>query len=194
MRRNTEPRLSGMELTLIGLLCLAVYGALHIGNSSYRRSAVAAGVGLVGSDIDLRENQNKAYEQIVSAVTPAIVSIRTEQVIKMRESPFFMDPFLRQFFGDSFSQIPREQRQHALGSGVLVDSVGHIITNNHVIEHASTIEVLLKDHRTFKAKLVGTDPDADIAVVKIDARSVPTASLGDSSNLHVGDTVMAFGN
>jgi serine protease Do len=105
-----------------------------------------------------------------------------------------MDPFFRQFFGDQFSQIPREQKQHALGTGVIFHSNGYIVTNNHVIDHANTVEVMLKDKKIFKAKVVGTDPDMDVAVVRIEAKDLPTVPLGDSSTLHVGDTVMAFGN
>ena len=147
-----------------------------------------------GTDTDLLERQNKAYEQIVQTTTPAIVCIRTEHVLKTEQSPLFMDPSLREFFGDLFPQIPREQRQHSLGSGVIFDPNGYIVTNNHVIDHASSVEVMLTNKRVYKARVVGSDPDMDIAVLKIDARDLPTVPLGDSSTLHPGDTVMAFGN
>jgi len=110
-----------------------------------------------------------------------------------------MDPFFRQFFGNAPGfNIPQEQREHALGSGVIVSSDGYILTNNHVIsahnQRATDIEVLLSDHHTYKAKVVGADPQTDIAVIKIDAKDLPTAPIGNSSDLKVGDTVMAFGN
>jgi S1-C subfamily serine protease len=126
-------------------------------------------------------------------VTPAIVSIQSTQMVKTQMSPFFSDPFFRQFLGNQF-QIPRQEREHALGSGVLVSPEGYILTNNHVVSHATSIKVMLSDTRTFTGKVVGADPQTDVAVVKIEGKDLPTASLGDSSTLHVGDIVMAFGN
>jgi serine protease Do len=106
-----------------------------------------------------------------------------------------MDPFFRQFFGNVPGlNVPREQREHALGTGVVVSPDGYIVTNNHVVKGATDIKVLLTDKRTFTGKLVGADPQSDIAVIKIDARELPTAPIGDSSAMKVGDTVMAFGN
>ncbi len=183
----------GLSLTLIGVLCLALAAMLSMGHRSFPQFAAASGAGLDGADIDLLEKQNKAYERIAEAVTPAIVYIRSEKVIKVQQSPF-MDPFFRQFFGDMFPQVPREERQRALGSGVIVSPDGYLVTNNHVVQRASTIEVRLRDKRSFKGRVVGADPQTDIAVVKIDAKDLPTAPLGDSSSLHVGDIVMAFGN
>jgi serine protease Do len=90
--------------------------------------------------------------------------------------------------------IPREEREHALGSGVIVSPDGYIVTNNHVIARASEIEIMLNDKRVFKGKVVGADPRTDVAVVKIDAKNLPTASWGDSSTLKVGAIVLAFGN
>ena len=186
--------LLGSSLTIVALIGLALLASLYVIHRGHGPFVMAARPGLDGPDIDLLEKQNKAYERIIQAITPAIAYIRTEQVVKLEESPLFMDPSFRQFFGETFRQIPPEQRQHALGTGVIFDPSGYIVTNNHVIDHASTVEVMLTDKRMFKAKVVGADPDTDIAVVKIDVKSLPTVPLGDSSNLHVGDTVMAFGN
>ncbi len=193
-RQFLKENFLGLSLTLIGVLCLALSAMLYVGHRSFPQFAAAGGAGLGGADIDILEQQNKAYERIVQAITPAIVYIRTESVIKVQQSPFFMDPFFRQFFGDMLPQVPREERQHALGSGVIVSSDGYLVTNNHVIQRATSIEVQLQDKRSFKGKVVGADPQTDIAVVKIDAKDLKTAPLGDSSALHVGDTVMAFGN
>jgi serine protease Do len=193
-RFSKENRALLLRVTLVVLLGLSVLGVLHPANRGIGQSVMAARPGLDGTEIDLLERQNKAYERIVQAITPAIVYIRTEQVVKTEQSPLFMDPSFREFFGDIFPQIPREQRQHALGSGVIFDPNGYIVTNNHVIDHASTIEVMLTNKRIYKAKIVGADPDTDIAVLKIGARDLPTVPLGDSSTLHAGDTVMAFGN
>jgi len=187
----------GFSLTLIGLLFLALAGVLYLSHGRFYEFALADGQGLDGPEIRALEDQNRAYERIAQTVTPAIVNIRTTQVIKVQQSPFFMDPFFRQFFGDMFGPqtgIPREQREHALGSGVIVSPEGYIVTNNHVIAKATEIEVMLADKRNFKAKLVGADPRTDVAVIKIDVKNLPTVPWGDSSTLKVGAIVMAFGN
>jgi len=186
----------GLSLTLIGLLCLSLAGILYMGPGRFPDFALADGQELRGPEFDELEKQNRAYEKIAETVTPAIVNIRTTQVIKVQQSPFFMDPFFRQFFGDMFGQsgIPREQREHALGSGVIVSADGYIVTNNHVISKATEIEVMLSDKRTFKAKLVGADPRSDVAVIKVEGKNLPTVPWGDSSTLKPGAIVMAFGN
>lgn len=156
--------------------------------------APAIAPGIDPGNVALLEKQDKAFEAIVHNTTPAVVYISTERIIRVEESPYMMDPFFRQFFGNMFPQMPKEERERALGSGVIFDPSGYIVTNNHVIEHASGIQVMLSDKRVFKAKLVGADPDLDVAVIKIRGDNLPSMSLGDSSTLHVGDTVMAFGN
>jgi serine protease Do len=186
----------GISLALLGVMCLALAGVLYSEHHNLTGFVLADSQGLDGPDINALELQNKAYERIAKEVTPAIVTIQSTQVIKVQQSPFFSDPFFRQFFGDMVPQfgIPREQREHSLGSGVIVSADGYILTNNHVIRHASSIDVQLEDKRSFKAKVVGADPPSDIAVLKIDATGLPTAPLGNSDTLHVGDIVMAFGN
>jgi serine protease Do len=181
----------------LGTAAVVVAVVLAVVSQSPSRSvAFAAGPGLEGDDINVLAAQNRAFERIAQSVTPAIVNIQTTQVIKVQQSPFFQDPFFHQFFGDMFGpyNIPREQREHALGSGVIVSPDGTIVTNNHVIAKATEIQVMMSDKRVFKAKVVGTDPDTDVAVIKINAKDLPTVTWGDSSTLHVGDTVMAFGN
>ena len=201
MRRVSQQflreNLLGLSLTLIGVLCLALAGVLYLGRARSPQFALAQGQGLEGADIEALDKQNRAFERIAQTVTPAIVNIRTTQIVKVQQSPFFSDPFFRQFFGDMFggqSGIPREHREHALGSGVIVSPDGYIVTNNHVIARATEIEVMLSDKRVFKAKLVGTDPRTDVAVVKIEGKDLPTVPWGDSSALRVGATVLAFGN
>ncbi len=188
--------LLGLSLTLIGLLCLALAGILYSDRDRLSEFALADGQGLSGAEFEDLEKQNRAYEKIARTVTPAIVNIRTTQVIRVQQSPFFADPFFRQFFGDMFgdSGIPREQREHALGSGVILSADGYIITNEHVIRRAAEIEVMLSDRRIFKAKIVGTDPRSDVAVIKIEGKNLPTVPWGDSNSLNPGAIVMAFGN
>jgi serine protease Do len=178
-------------IALIGLVLLVTMYSAHHGHENF---VMAARPGLNGPDIDLLERQNQAFERIAQSTSPSIVYIRTEQIVKAEQSPLFGDPWFRQFFGNGLPEVPREQKQHALGTGVIFDANGYIVTNNHVIERASNVEIMLPNRRMFKAKVVGTDADIDIAVVKIDANNLPTIPIGDSSTLHVGDTVMAFGN
>jgi serine protease Do len=112
-------------------------------------------------------------------------------------SPFFDDPFFRRFFGEEFERgMPGtpENREQGLGSGVIVTSDGYIVTNNHVVEGADELTVSLPDKRTFKAKIVGTDPKTDVAVIKIDASNLPILSWGDAGQLQVGEMVLAVGN
>jgi len=125
---------------------------------------------------------------------PAVVNIATSGHVRVQESPLFSDPFFRRFF-DLPDQQPQERRTQALGSGVIVDAKkGYILTNNHVIDKADMITVTLTDGRSYKAKLIGTDPETDIAVVQIKADNLTAVKLGDSDKLHVGDFAVAIGN
>ncbi len=131
---------------------------------------------------------------IVKRVAPAVVNVSTTGHVTMQQNPFFNDPFFQQFFGGMPNQ-PVQRNFQALGSGVIVDAAdGYILTNNHVIEHADKITVTLSDNRSFKAKVIGRDPETDIAVLKIDAKNLTQIPLGDSDALQVGDFVIAIGN
>ena len=128
---------------------------------------------------------------MLAHVTPAVVNISTKTRVAVRD-PYFDDPIFRQFFG--LPSRPRERVEQSLGSGVIVDAAkGYILTNNHVVGGADDITVTLQDGRSFKGKLVGTDPATDIAVVKIDADHLQALPLADSSTLRVGDFVVAVG-
>ena len=135
-----------------------------------------------------------SYADTVARVSPAVVTIRsTERTRAAQQFPFTDDPSFREFFGDRLPQQP-PQRVQGLGSGVIVNSQGYILTNHHVVDGAVDIKVELTDNRTFTAKLVGSDPPSDLAVLKIDATNLPTATLGDSDKVRVGDVVLAIGN
>jgi len=134
----------------------------------------------------------------VNRVGPAVVRIDTERTITRHFSdPMFDDPFFRRFFGDDFSQrgLPSE-RLVGLGSGVIIDPSGEILTNAHVVNQADKVTVTLKDGRTFEGKVQGADEVTDLAVVKINPRGndLPAAPLGDSSAVQVGDWAIAVGN
>jgi Do/DeqQ family serine protease len=142
------------------------------------------------------QSVQNSYADLVSRVSPAVVTIRsTERARSAQQFPFMDDPQFREFFGDRVPQQQRPpQRVEGVGSGVIVNPDGYILTNHHVVDGALEIKVELTDNRTFTAKLVGSDPPSDLAVLKIDAASLPTLSLGDSDKVRVGDFVLAVGN
>ncbi len=149
----------------------------------------AAGLRMVPVDIP----------QLFKEVSPAVVNISTTQVVKLTppktRNPFGpQDPF-DDFFNNFFGRMPREQKRKSLGSGFIVSPDGYILTNNHVVEKADEVTVTLLDKEEFKAKVVGTDPKIDIALIKIDAKKKLTyVALGDSDKLDVGEWVIAIGN
>ena len=149
----------------------------------------AAGLRMVPVDIP----------QLFKEVSPAVVNISTTQVVKFNRprmrNPFGpQDPF-EEFFHNYFGRMPREQKRKSLGSGFIVSPDGFILTNNHVVEKAEEVTVTLLDKEEFRAKVIGTDPKIDIALIKIDAkRKLPYVALGDSDKLDVGEWVVAIGN
>lgn len=142
-----------------------------------------------------------SFAPLVKRAAPAVVNIYTAKTITQRRiNSLFDDPFFRRFFGDALPRVPggnvRKKVQNSLGSGVIVDGSGVIITNNHVIEGAEEIIVVLSDKRELQAKIVGTDPRTDLAVLRVETKDEPLPYLGfaDSDSLEVGDLVMAIGN
>ena len=145
------------------------------------------------------------FAPVVDKALPAVVNISSSKASKSAQmmSPQ-MDPFFQQFFGQQFGgplgnggrqfNAPQRRTEHSLGSGVIVRSDGYLLTNNHVIDGATDITVTLGDKRELKAKLIGTDPKTDIAVLKVDASNLPTIAMADSAKAHVGDVVLAMGN
>jgi len=137
------------------------------------------------------------FAGIARLATPAVVNISALQVFRSERSPFFSDPFFREFFGrDLPFRIPLEERKTSLGSGVVVSSDGIIVTNNHVIEHARQIAITTADGKRHKGTFVGTDPTTDIAVVRVEGagKDLPALRWGDSSKAAVGEYVLAIGN
>ncbi len=134
--------------------------------------------------------QDDWVADVAQKVIPAVVNIASVKTVAVEQSPYFSHPF----FGDLFGSIPQEQVKRALGSGVIVSSDGYIITNDHVVAGADKVEVRLADNRVLTARIIGTDPKSDVAVVKIEARGLPTVPIGDSSKLRIGSFVLAVGN
>lgn len=123
---------------------------------------------------------------------PSVVNIFTSKEVRVPSHPFMDDPVFQQFFGNRFS--PRTERSSSLGSGVIVSPEGYILTNHHVVEAASEIQVALMDGRKAEARLIGSDPESDLAVLKIKLGNLPTITFGDSKQARVGDIVLAIGN
>jgi serine protease DegQ len=131
-----------------------------------------------------------SYRAAAGRAMPAVVNILTSKAVKRRH-PLSRDPFFRKFFGDRDDD---NDEQNSLGSGVIVSPEGYILTNNHVVEAADEIEVVLADSRKAKAKVVGTDPETDLAVIKINLERLPVIVLGQVDQAKVGDVVLAIGN
>jgi serine protease Do len=146
-----------------------------------------------------------SYAPLIKEVLPSVVNISSSKVVHNRMSSqegMQMDPFFRQFFGQGqeggdgggrFS-MPRDSREKALGSGVIVSPEGYILTNNHVVDGATDVRVTLSDKREFKARIIGADPKTDVAILKIDAKNLAPITIGDSSKVQVGDVALAIGD
>jgi serine protease Do len=181
-------------LTLIIIINMAVTGFVGV------QSAASAMASRLSDDsADFLTRTGEALAEVVETVSPSIVNIsttRTEQMMDTPLSPFFNDPFFRKFFGDQFRhrEAPRKRKSMSLGSGVIVSSDGYILTNNHVIKNADKIKVVLSDKTEYVGEVKGRDPKTDLAVIKINAKDLPTLKMGDSDKLKVGEFVLAVGN
>jgi Do/DeqQ family serine protease len=179
---------TGVPMTISRLLAACFLAAALFGSADF---AAAQDRRAPSSAAEL----TLTYAPIVRRVAPAVVNVYAAKVVENR-SPFFEDPFFRRFFGGPNSGLPREQVQRSLGSGVIVDPRGLVVTNNHVIEGATEVRVALADKREFEAQLVLKDTRSDLAVLRLkDARETfPALELGNSDELQVGDVVLAIGD
>jgi serine protease Do len=176
--------------SVLGLFAWALTGRAAFGHEKLVPVFVSrATVAAVNQD-----GASMGFAAVLKPVLPAVVSIASSRVVKVPENRFFNDPFFQRFFGGQFPNAPRQEREQGLGSGVIISADGYILTNNHVIDKATEIKVILPDRRQLPGKVVGADPKTDIAVVKIAASGLPTVVLGDSSKLQVGDYAFAIGN
>jgi serine protease Do len=186
-----------LAMLVLGLFTLALVP--QAGTAASAVSKVPVKMDRDPAPVNLVEFKN-GYAAVVDPVLPAVVNISSTKIVKPQNNVpgfSFDDPIFRQFFGDEFNRrpaVPETEREQSLGSGVIVNPDGYILTNNHVISGASDIEVFTQDNKKFRAKLVGTDPRSDVAVLKIKATRLPSLTLGDSSNLKVGDVVFAIGD
>src|SRR5215207_9158066 len=136
-----------------------------------------------------------SFADVVARVAPAVVTVRSARRARApRQHPFFDDPRFREFFGmprEPQSELPRQQ---GLGSGIIVSSDGYILTNHHVIDGAEEITIVLSDKHAYPARVVGSDPPSDLAVLKVDQSNLPVLSMGNSDAARIGDVVLAIGN
>jgi serine protease Do len=176
---------------VLGLFAWALTGRAAFGHEKLVPVFVSrAAVGAASQDAP-----SMGFAPVLKPVLPAVVSVASSRIVKVPQNhSFFNDPFFQQFFGRQFPSAPRQEREQGLGSGVIISADGYILTNNHVIDKATEIKVILPDRRQFPGKVVGADSKTDIAVVKIAASGLPTVVLGDSSKLQVGDYAFAIGN
>jgi serine protease Do len=196
---------SRMLLLILGGAAVAAgstVAANHTLAMAPKKAVAAVRVAVDETPIPRSPGLYNGFAPVVKKVAPAVVKIVTTTTIKnvsMEQWPGFNDPFWRRFFGDQFGQMgqPHQlgpQREHGLGSGVIVTKNGYILTNNHVVDSASEVKVTLQDGREFTAKVIGRDPKSDVAVVKIDANNLPVVPMADSDHVEVGDVVLAVGN
>lgn len=196
-------RIGHMILVLGFLLVGNVQCSQGPGDSAPVAEATVATPQPASSDMVLKVStaglpSNDTFIRVSKEAMASVVNIASTRTVEQGlRSPFFDDPFFRRFFGEEFERRfrqPRERQEQGLGSGVIVSSDGYIVTNNHVVEQADELMVMLGNKSKYPAKLIGTDPKTDLAVIKVEASNLPTLPWGDSNGLQVGEMVLAVGN
>jgi serine protease Do len=211
--KNMKPIFKGLGNRFAAL---ALGGAIVAAGSalafSQKPKAASLNVPVDEKPITRELGGRNSFAPVVQKVTPAVVKITT--ATRMHNTAYSgpgpgmqpgMDDFMRRFFGDENDgqmprhnfrgpRMPRMPRQEGLGSGVVITKDGYILTNNHVVDGADQVKVALQDGREFTAKVIGRDPKSDVAIVKIDAKDLPTIPVADSDKVEVGDVVLAIGN
>jgi serine protease Do len=200
MQNHSPRRLLTRAGTGAAIVALVALGGYSVGQTQASHAAVAAASAASSTPASspvIDTVPGGSYAAIVKTVAPAVVTVRVEkraQMVPTESQQLPDDPLFREFFGRRFPGPQRAPRQAGLGSGVITTPDGYILTNNHVIDGANRVRVELTDKRTFDAKVVGTDPASDLAVLKVDAQGLRTLPIGDSTNVSVGDVVLAIGN
>ncbi len=197
-------RLQIATFTAVFALLLAAGAGVVLG--SWTTSKLGKGVPALMttqvSDGTSKASFAEGFAPVADRAIPAVVNVSSSKVIRTpggnAPSPFFSDPFFQEFFGGNLPKNyeipPSASREQSLGSGVVVNADGYILTNNHVVNGAKDVKVLLQDKREFQARIVGTDAKTDLAVLKVDAKNLPVLNFGDSTQMQVGNFVLAIGN
>ncbi len=194
MKKSLRFMVAGLAITLVLVWAMPAHALFGFGKSEKGETAKTAPVKMIPA----------SFADLAKKINPSVVNISTTKIFKTRgfHHPFMgeNDPF-KYFFGDDFfkkffgNKMPREFKQRSLGSGFIIDPDGYILTNNHVVAKADKIVVKLEDGKEYKAKIVGTDPKTDVALIKIKAdKPLKAVTLGDSDKIRVGDWVVAIGN
>ena len=196
-------RVSGGLIVALIIVLLVIGGLIRwrmfrLPGEVYGAPRVPVNVASSVQPVSLGQFKN-GFASVIDPALPAVVNISSTKVVKQQNNmpQFFNDPLFRQFFGDQFGPTnrgPQSEKETSLGSGVIVNPDGYILTNNHVVTGASDVEIFTQSRKKYKAKVIGTDPRTDVAVLKIEASALPTLRLGDSSQLQVGDLVFAIGD
>ncbi|HET6373047.1 MAG TPA: DegQ family serine endoprotease [Candidatus Polarisedimenticolia bacterium] len=192
--RRSFPFFCISTLLLLGLACDPPGGTMTAGTLAAPPRAASE----PGPSASANAPGALSYADVVDRVAPTVLTIRSERRVRAPQmQPFFDDPLFREFFGDRFpgaQEGPRSHREQGLGSGVVVSGDGYIVTNHHVVDGAEELSVELSDRRTMDAKIIGSDPPSDLAVLKIAVSGLPAIRFGDSDAVRVGDVVLAVGN
>jgi serine protease Do len=193
---NTTPLFNRRAAWAAGILALGgVLVGVHGAQTATTETAIA--VHRDPQPVKRGPLEQSSFSDVVKRVSPSVVKIITETKAKKMQlngNQFpFADPMFRQFFGGRMPEM-RQEPTSGLGSGVIISSDGYVVTNNHVVDGADTLKVTLSDGRELTAKVVGRDPQTDVAVIKVDAKNLPAITFADSDNIEVGDRVLAIGN
>jgi Do/DeqQ family serine protease len=171
-----------------------MFNLKHILIISFATTMLAAEPSVAGLPISVNGEALPTLAPLVEKTRPAVVNIATRGRTSVQNNPLLNDPFFRRFFQD-FGNVPQHQETSSLGSGVVIDAgKGFIVTNHHVVEGADEIQITLHDGKEYAATLVGSDPEADVALLKVDAKNLTEIAMADSDKLRVGDFAVAIGN
>jgi len=201
---NWKKTITRVAVSAVAIAALAAVVTYETAKPMSARASVAApapaAAALDDNSVAPLLSLDHAMETLAARVTPAIVNVAVTSKTKADTAEQQMPDDMQQFFGPGFGQFfgprgrPQPQIEHGIGSGVIISPDGYIVTNNHVIDGAVDIRVTMSNRKTMKATLVGADPLTDLAVLKVDGGSLPSIPWGDSTALHPGQTVLAFGN
>jgi serine protease Do len=187
---SNRPRGYFLATALLVAVGLVIGLGLSAGLDLQRPSTAQKSV--VSSSLSALSSPESPFVSVVDQTLPAVVFVDVKKKVAGGDSDDPQSELFRRFFGQDMPRHP--QVQPSSGSGFIIDKEGHVLTNNHVVSNASDITVTLNDRRSFKAKVVGTDPETDVAVIQINGDNLPVLRLGDSDRLHIGDWAIAIGN
>lgn len=186
----------------VATICFAVILAIRTVEPEFPQNLIQKKTPILIKQVEAPEQsgttqtaQLSSYRNAVQKAMPAVVNIYTSKKAAVNpHQKYLNDPLFRHFFGDQLDEEPESQLENSLGSGVIISEDGLIITNHHVVASADEIEIALSDGRKLAAKIVGTDPETDLALIKVDARELPAITFASADKLNIGDVVLAIGN